>query len=115
MTTSMRNPDGRTIELAVSRLPSTDPAERRGVLLTNTGAPGGASPDVRRATAAEAVGHRARMVTADQGGHLAYVNPVLLARYVTTLTFGIAVQAASGVGRDELQEIADAALRNWPL
>lgn len=39
----------------------------------------------------------------------------LLARYVTTLAFGIAVQAASGVGRDELQAMADAALRNWPL
>ena len=42
-------------------------------------------------------------------------DPGLLARYVTTLVFGIAVQAASGVGRDELQEMADAALRNWPL
>jgi len=42
-------------------------------------------------------------------------DPGLLARYVTTLAFGIAVQAASGVGRDELQEMADAALRNWPL
>ncbi|MFG6200012.1 TetR/AcrR family transcriptional regulator [Nonomuraea sp. JJY05] len=42
-------------------------------------------------------------------------DPALLARYVTTLAFGIAVQAASGVGRDELQEMADAALRNWPL
>jgi AcrR family transcriptional regulator len=42
-------------------------------------------------------------------------NPELLARYVTTLAFGIAVQAASGVGRDELQEMADAALRTWPL
>ncbi|TDC13476.1 TetR/AcrR family transcriptional regulator, partial [Streptomyces sp. 8K308] len=42
-------------------------------------------------------------------------NPGLLARYVTTLAFGIAVQAASGVGQDELQEMADAALRNWPL
>jgi AcrR family transcriptional regulator len=41
-------------------------------------------------------------------------NPALLARYVTTLAFGIAVQAASGVSRDELQEMADAALRNWP-
>ncbi|MFJ8792494.1 TetR/AcrR family transcriptional regulator [Streptomyces sp. NPDC102462] len=39
----------------------------------------------------------------------------LLARYVTTLAFGIAVQAASGVGRDELQDMADAALRTWPL
>ncbi|PJE95026.1 TetR family transcriptional regulator [Streptomyces carminius] len=42
-------------------------------------------------------------------------DPGLLARYVTTLAFGIAVQAASGVGRDELQEMADAALRNWPV
>lgn len=42
-------------------------------------------------------------------------DPGLLARYVTTLAFGIAVQAASGVGRDELQEMADAALRNWPI
>ncbi|MFF5720680.1 TetR/AcrR family transcriptional regulator [Streptomyces buecherae] len=39
----------------------------------------------------------------------------LLARYVTTLAFGIAAQAAGGVGRDELQKMADAALRNWPL
>jgi AcrR family transcriptional regulator len=37
-----------------------------------------------------------------------------LARYVTTVSFGIAVQAASGVGRDELQEVADTALRAWP-
>lgn len=34
-------PDGRTIEVAVSRLASTNPQERRGVLLTNTGGPGG--------------------------------------------------------------------------
>lgn len=42
-------------------------------------------------------------------------DPALLARYVTTLAFGIAVQAASGVGRDELQAVADAALSTWPL
>jgi AcrR family transcriptional regulator len=41
-------------------------------------------------------------------------NPALLARYVTALAYGIAVQAASGVGRDELQDMADAALRTWP-
>jgi AcrR family transcriptional regulator len=39
----------------------------------------------------------------------------LLARYVTALGYGIAVQAASGVGSDELQDMADAALRSWPL
>jgi AcrR family transcriptional regulator len=42
-------------------------------------------------------------------------DPALLARYITTLAFGIAVQAASGIGREELQDMADAALRNWPL
>jgi hypothetical protein len=31
------------------------------------------------------------------------------------LAHGIAVQAASGVCRDELQALADAALRNWPI
>ncbi|WP_374202406.1 TetR family transcriptional regulator C-terminal domain-containing protein [Streptomyces sp. SMS_SU21] len=42
-------------------------------------------------------------------------DPALLARYVTTLAFGIAVQAASGIGREEIQTMADAALRTWPL
>ncbi|MBK1787078.1 alpha/beta hydrolase [Prauserella cavernicola] len=37
-----RDPDGETIEVAVSRLASADPEKRRGVLLTNTGGPGGA-------------------------------------------------------------------------
>lgn len=51
----------------------------------------------------------------DDGDLPPEADPALLARYVTTLAFGIAVQAASGIGRDELQEMADAALRNWPL
>ncbi|MGI5147241.1 TetR/AcrR family transcriptional regulator [Plantactinospora sp. CA-294935] len=51
----------------------------------------------------------------DQGDLSPDADPGLLARYVTTLAFGIAVQAASGIGRDELQATADAALRNWPL
>ena len=33
-------PDGRTITLALSRLPATDTAHRLGVLLLNTGGPG---------------------------------------------------------------------------
>ena len=37
-----------------------------------------------------------------------------LARYLMTVCFGIAVQAASGIGRDDLQEVADTALRAWP-
>jgi pimeloyl-ACP methyl ester carboxylesterase len=40
-----RNPDGREIDVAVSRLPSKNPEKRRGVLLTNPGGPGGAGLD----------------------------------------------------------------------
>lgn len=36
-----RDPDGRRIEIAVSRLASEKPSQRRGVLLTNPGGPGG--------------------------------------------------------------------------
>ncbi|WP_419992374.1 alpha/beta hydrolase [Streptomyces boninensis] len=35
-----REPEGRKLEIAVSRLPSKDPAKRRGVLFTNPGGPG---------------------------------------------------------------------------
>ncbi len=41
-------------------------------------------------------------------------DPAHLARYVTTLAYGIAVQAAGGVCRDDLQQVADSALLNWP-
>lgn len=51
----------------------------------------------------------------DDGELSPQADPGLLARYVTTLVFGIAVQAASGMDRDDLQEMADAALRTWPL
>ncbi|MBP1158088.1 alpha/beta hydrolase [Rhodococcus sp. PvR099] len=36
-----RDPQGATIELAISRMASTDPDSRRGILLTNPGGPGG--------------------------------------------------------------------------
>ncbi len=50
----------------------------------------------------------------DDGDLPPQTDPGLLARYLTTFAYGIAVQAASGVDRDELREMADAALRNWP-
>ncbi|WP_055564259.1 alpha/beta hydrolase [Streptomyces atriruber] len=40
-----RAPEGRQIEIAVSRLASRDPSKRRGVLLTNPGGPGGSGLD----------------------------------------------------------------------
>ncbi|MEW2117296.1 TetR/AcrR family transcriptional regulator [Streptomyces sp. NPDC005474] len=50
----------------------------------------------------------------DEGDLPADADPGLLARYITTFAYGMAVQAASGVCREELQKLADAALRNWP-
>ncbi|MEU1534297.1 TetR/AcrR family transcriptional regulator [Streptomyces fagopyri] len=50
----------------------------------------------------------------DDGDLPVETDPGLLARYVITLAHGIAVQAASGVCRDELQAMTDAALRTWP-
>lgn len=41
-------------------------------------------------------------------------DPDVLARYLMTTADGIAVQAVGGARRDELQQVADAALRNWP-
>jgi AcrR family transcriptional regulator len=41
-------------------------------------------------------------------------DPGLLARYVMTVANGIAVQAVSGATRDDLQQVADMALRGWP-
>lgn len=38
-----------------------------------------------------------------------------LALFVMTIAFGIAVQAASGVSRADLQGIADKALHGWPV
>ncbi|MFF3754552.1 TetR/AcrR family transcriptional regulator [Streptomyces sp. NPDC002018] len=51
----------------------------------------------------------------DEGDLPPEADPGLLARYIVTLAHGIAVQAASNVPRDELQRMADAALRGWPL
>jgi len=49
----------------------------------------------------------------DEGDIPPDVDPRGLARYVMTVGFGIAVQAASGVRREDLQVIADVALRSW--
>lgn len=65
----------------------------------------------------DAVSHlRERFRAAVKKGDLPpEADPGLLARYVMTVANGIAVQAANGVGRRELQRLADMALRHWPL
>ncbi|MFI1735638.1 TetR/AcrR family transcriptional regulator [Streptomyces acidicola] len=50
----------------------------------------------------------------DEGDLPAETDPALLARYVMTIGNGVAVQAAGGAERSDLQLIVDAALQNWP-
>ena len=50
----------------------------------------------------------------DEGDLPPDTDPGMLARYIMTVANGIAVQAASGCTRGELQQVADMALRNWP-
>ncbi|MFF0223150.1 TetR/AcrR family transcriptional regulator [Streptomyces sp. NPDC004629] len=50
----------------------------------------------------------------DEGDLPPGTDPGLLARYVMAVANGIAVQAASGATRDDLQQVADMALQGWP-
>ncbi|MFJ2675850.1 MULTISPECIES: TetR/AcrR family transcriptional regulator [unclassified Streptomyces] len=50
----------------------------------------------------------------DEGDLPVGTHPDTLAHYLMTMANGIAVQAATGATRDELQRVADAALHNWP-
>ena len=50
----------------------------------------------------------------DEGDLPAGSDPDLIARYLMTIANGLAVQATSGASCDELQHVADAALRSWP-
>ncbi|MEE1942831.1 TetR/AcrR family transcriptional regulator [Streptomyces sp. TRM 70361] len=50
----------------------------------------------------------------DEGDLPPGTDPGLLARYLMTVANGIAVQAAGGATRDDLQRVADMALRSWP-
>lgn len=49
----------------------------------------------------------------DEGDLPPGTDPRRQARYIMTVAFGIAVQAANGLGHDELRDIADTALENW--
>ena len=59
---------------------------------------------------------RRRFQRAKSEGDLpATVDPADLARYVATIVFGMAVQAAGGATRDKLQNVVEMALRTLPL
>jgi len=50
----------------------------------------------------------------DAGDFAVPVQAEAITRYLTTLMQGMSVQASSGVGREGLQQVADAALAVWP-
>ncbi|MEU8221613.1 TetR/AcrR family transcriptional regulator [Kribbella sp. NPDC048915] len=50
----------------------------------------------------------------DEGDLPHDADPRRLARFIMTVGFGIAVQAANGLGPAELDEIVDLALHDWP-
>lgn len=58
---------------------------------------------------------RERLKRAKKEGELpADADPAALARYFSTVMQGMAVQAAGGASRKDLERIADMALRAWP-
>jgi AcrR family transcriptional regulator len=100
-------------------------------LLTNPKHPGGClavhgvlacgdgAQSIRREMIARRVKREAalkrRLQRAKSEGDLpAAANPADLARYITTIVQGMAIQAASGATRKELQRVAKTALRAWP-
>jgi hypothetical protein len=58
---------------------------------------------------------RRRFVRARTDGDLpADCDPADLARYLATVIWGMAVQAAGGASREDLRRVAEVALRAWP-
>lgn len=56
-----------------------------------------------------------RLEQAQREGDLpASADPAALARYIITLSQGMAVQAAGGVSREQLLQVVEMALRAWP-
>lgn len=49
-----------------------------------------------------------------EGDLPARADPVVLAQYIGTVNFGLAIQAAKGASRAQLRRIVDAVLRSWP-
>jgi AcrR family transcriptional regulator len=98
----------------------TNPRHPGGCLVVNGAlACGDEAQSIRRELIAHRIKREAalkrRLQRAKSEGDLpATANPADLARYITTIVQGLAIQAASGATRKELQRIAKTALRAWP-
>lgn len=69
---------------------------------------------VSRRSAGEAALRRRFKRAKAEGDLPADSNPSDLARYIVTISQGMAVQAASGASREELERVVGTAMRAWP-
>jgi len=69
--------------------------------------------NARRAATQKVVRDRFQQAK-DEGELPEDADPAALARYFFTVTQGMAIQAAAGASRKELERVADMALRVWP-
>jgi AcrR family transcriptional regulator len=98
----------------------TDPGSPPGCLTVqgslvaeeSQGGPAGKLAAVRK-DAEATITRRLRKAQAD-GDLPAGADPAGLAAYLRTVTYGMAVQAASGATHEELQKTVDQALKTWP-
>ena len=98
----------------------TDPRTPRGCLIVQSAlACGDAADSIRKEVASRrAAGEaslRRRFQRAKQEGDLpSNANPADLARYITTVVHGMAVQGAGGATRPQLLRVMKTALEAWP-
>src|SRR5881628_3765300 len=98
----------------------TDPRNPPGCLMVQGALSCGKAGDpIRKELASRRVAGEAairrRLERAKSDGDLpADADPADLARYVATVIHGMAVQAASGASRDDLQRVIQTVLRAWP-
>ncbi|AGK56655.1 TetR family transcriptional regulator [Hyphomicrobium denitrificans 1NES1] len=98
----------------------TDPCNPRGCLAVQGALTCGEASDAikqelckRRSEAEQTL--RERLEHAKAEGDLASdADPAQLARFVSTITQGMSVQAAGGASRDDLLRVADMAMKAWP-
>ncbi|MFI7610661.1 TetR/AcrR family transcriptional regulator [Nonomuraea terrae] len=123
VTEALRAPTAREVAMAFlagSARANTLPGFPAGCLGVQGALAAGETGRVARDTLAEWRAHgqallRDRFRQAVQVGDLpADADPEKIARYVMTIANGVAVQAAGGATCEDLQEVADAALQNWP-
>jgi AcrR family transcriptional regulator len=98
----------------------TDPRNPGGCLLVQAALACGEDADAIRCElaarrAASELAIRERFERAQSEGDLpSGMNPADLARFISTLLRGLAVEAASGAKRNELRRVVKLALRAWP-